>query len=99
MSCPILQGMTNELITYTDNEDLIFSLSSGELLKTSTRLKTLFGAEFWEKVLDLNSYEAIAPLSPDLSSRLIAYPKYMDLKVSYELTDTDKRLKVLEYGW
>ncbi|MFC3415249.1 sensor histidine kinase [Algoriphagus hitonicola] len=91
--------MKNQLITYTDNEDLIFSLSSGELLKISSRLKTLFGAKFWEKILDLNSYEGIACLSPDLDSRLVAYPKYMDLKVSYELTDTDKRLKVVEYGW
>lgn len=89
----------NEVITHTENEDLVFSLADRSLLKISARIKSLFPEFDWNQILNLEDFEKLAPLPAEFGKRDSCYPRLKDVKVSHELKSRGMRILVDEIGW
>lgn len=87
------------MLTITDNDDLVFSVINGELLKVSSKLRVLFGESFWVNINNLYDYDKITFRSNLYSSRIEAYRENTDFDCIYEIKSTQKFITIKEVGW
>lgn len=77
----------NEVIIVFENEDLIFSTHTGELLKRSPRISNFLGGDFFSDFRSLQEYETITgKFSPDgLIDRMLQLGESDDVQIEYTL--------------
>lgn len=91
--------MHQQILTSPDNEDLIFSLNTKELLKFSPRMVELFGKGFVNQVNSIEKFEKLAPLPGEFGSREVCYPELFDVKATLKLQENFVGKEVEEIGW
>ncbi|WP_268036935.1 sensor histidine kinase [Algoriphagus sp. PAP.12] len=89
----------DKIITYPDNEDIVFSLKDDSIIKFSVRLKEVFPEFPWDTITSLSDFEKVAKLPEQFGARVLSYPKFVNIKASYILNNKSVNLLVKELGW
>lgn len=88
-----------KIITYPDNEDIVFSLEDNSIIKISVRLKDVFPEFPWDTISSLIDFEKVAQLPKQYGERRDCYPKIINIKANYTLKYKSIALLVKEVGW
>lgn len=88
-----------KMITYPDNEDLVFSLEDNSIIKISVRLKEVFPEFPWDTITSLSDFEKVAKLPIQYGERMVCYPEFVNIKTNYILKNKSVKLLVKEVGW
>lgn len=91
--------INKKIITYPDNEDIVFSLEDGSIIKISVRLKEVFTEFPWDTITSLEDFENVAELPKHFGKRKYCYPKIINIKTNYSLKYKSISLLVKEVGW
>lgn len=88
-----------KIITYPDNEDIVFSLDDNSIIKISVRLMEVFPEFPWDTISSLFDFEKVAQLPKQYGERRDCYPKFVNIKANYILKNNSVNLLVKEVGW